>query len=315
MNQKKAAAAEIRRFGYYTPQSNGTIDSVVNATALDSHALAELHKIVSVVFNLQPIIFDFKMLERNYQELIDSIEEYRSQLIKIAQSLVVPISIVTDGLISASQKVNNLLSSASSFLSHTETNLRRIHGKDSSAYTTWDEKRKNIHAASFSYRFLYELRNFAQHRSIPISRINIAGKRVADVGPIDFKVDLLILRDELLNDGYNWKKLQPEIKQQPMEFNLLPLADEYLHGLRQICLDALKLQSNQLTLCGKYFDAWTSTMNMPVGAIPVIYTGVSKSPEDVPPSRFDVLPMEQYQYILREYSQLVKACGDDTPPN
>ena len=309
MSQIKAATTEIRRFGYYIPQSNGTVDFVVNTTVLDGVTLAELHKIVRVVFELQPIIVDFKVVERNYRELIDSAQEYVSQLNKLTPSLMVPISLVMEGLISASQRVNNLLSSASSFLAHTETNLRHIHGKDSSEFTTWDEMRKNIHATSFSYRFLYELRNYAQHRNIPISRINIDSKRLADVGPIAFKVNLLILRDELLGAGYDWKKLKTEIKQQPPEIDLLPLAEEYLHGLCQICLDALKLQSTQLTLCGQYFDAWIGTMNMPVGAIPVVYIGVSDSPENVPSSRYDIIPMEQYQYILREYDQLVKACG------
>jgi hypothetical protein len=88
-----------------------------------------------------------------------------------------------------------------------------------------------------------------------------------------------------------------------------PLAEEYLHGLRQICLAAVKFQSMRLTVCGKYFDAWRSTMNMPVGAIPMVCIGESASPKETPPSRYELIPMEQYQYLLREYDQLIKACG------
>jgi hypothetical protein len=311
LSQHTDPKAEIRRFGYYIPQPNGTIDAVVNAEVLSPDVLSEMHKVVRVVFDLQPIIFAFNVVERNYRELIDSIQEYRSQLIKITPNMAIPSSYVMEGLILASQKINNLLSSASAFLSQTETNLNRLHGKNSSKLTTWNEKRKSIHTASFSYRFLYELRNFAQHRSIPLSRFNIAGKRVADVAMV-FKVDVLILRDELLDNGYDWKKLRHEIKQHPPEIDLLPLAKEYLHGLRQIGLEAVKYQTEQLALCGQYFDAWKSMMHLPAGAIPVVYIGESASPNEVPPSRFDLIPMEQYQYLLSKYEQLVKACGNGT---
>lgn len=308
MGQRIDPKAEIRRFGYYIPQPNGTFDAVVNAEVLSPNTLSEMHKVVRVVFDLQPIIFALNVVERNYSELIDLIQKYRSQLNKITTNMAIPGSFVMDGLILSSQKINNLLSSASAFLAQTETNLGRLHGKVSSELIKWNEKRKSIHANSFSYRFLYELRNFAQHRSIPLSRFNIAGKRVADIEMI-FKIDVLIVRDELLANGYDWKKLRVEIKQQPPEIDLLPLAKEYLHGLRQICLEAVKIQSDQLALCGQYFDAWRSMMHMPVGAIPVVYIGESASPNEVPPSKLELIPMEQYQYLFRKYEQLVKACG------
>jgi hypothetical protein len=161
MNQNTAATTDIRRFGYYIPQPDGTVDSVVCAEVAGADVLAELHEIVSVVFDLQPIIFAFNVIERNHRELVDSIKDYRSQLGHLAPSMLVPISTVMDGLISVSQKVNNFLSSASAFLAQTATELRRVHGKDSPALTTWNKKLSNLHSTYFSYRFLYELRNFA----------------------------------------------------------------------------------------------------------------------------------------------------------
>jgi hypothetical protein len=222
MNRDTSGTIDVRRLGYYIPQRDGTVDFVVHGRVPGAGVLAKLHEIVSVVFNLQPIIFAFDVVERNYRELVDSIEDYRSLLNNLATANVVPISVVMDGIVSAAQKVSNFLSSANAFLAQSETQLRRAHGTDSPELNTWNEKRNNLHATCFSYRFLYELRNFAQHRSLLLSSFNIAGERPSEDPPMVFKTRALILRDGLLGDGYKWKKLRVEIQQQPPEFELLP---------------------------------------------------------------------------------------------
>ncbi len=300
---------EIQRFGYYIPHANGTFDAVVNAEVLSPNILSEMHKVVKVVFDLQPIIFAFNVVENNYRELIESVQGYRSQLNTITSNMSIPSTFVMNGLILASQRINNLLSSASAFLAYAEANLRNLHGKDSLELAAWHKKRQEIHATSFSYRFLYALRNYAQHRSIPLSRFNISGKRVADIEMV-FKVTLLILRDEILNNGYDWKKLRAEIEQQPAEIDLLPIAEKYLNGLRQICLEAMNFHGARLALCGQYFDAWKSAMQMPDGAVPVVYIGESQA-TDLPPSKCYFIPMEQYLFIRHKYEQLVLASGND----
>jgi hypothetical protein len=283
------------------------MDFVVHGKVADADVLAELHEIISVVFNLQPVIFAFDVIERNYRELVDSLDAHRSRLNNLATPNVVPISIVMDGIVLAAQKVSNFLSSASAFLAQTDTQLRCVHGTDSPELNMWNEKRKNLHASYFSYRFLYELRNFAQHRSLPLSNFNISGERSSKDAPMVFKTGASILRDGLLGDGYDWKKLRVEIQQQPPEFELLPLTTEYLHSLRQLCLEAVKLQDVRLAECARYFDAVRRTLKIPVGAVPVIFIGESTSKE-IPPSRFEVIPMEQFAYLLQEYDQLLKAC-------
>lgn len=277
------------------------------AKVANADVLAEFHEISNAVSNLQPIIFAFDVVERNYRELVDSIEGHRTRLNDLAVGNALPILSAMDGIILAIQKVSNFLSSASAFLAQTETQLRRVHGKDSPELNLWNEERKDLHATSFSYRFLYELRNFAQHRSLPLSSFNIAGERASETAPMVFKTRAVLLRDGLLGVGYDWKKLRVEIQQQPPEFELLPLIAEYLHSLRQLCLVAVQLQSARLAECARYFDAVRRTLKTPMGAVPVIFIGESSSKEK-PPSRFEVFPMAQIEYLLREYDRLLKAC-------
>jgi hypothetical protein len=299
----KTITIETRRFGYYIPQQNGTVDISVGVNVPDADVLAELNEIVSVIFKLQPIIFALDMVERNYQEILDSIKHYRSRLEDVEPGLPVDISTAMDGFLSTSQKVTNFLSSTSAFLAQTEMQLRRIHGKGSPELNSWDEKRKNLHAQCFSYRFLYELRNFAQHRNIPFSNLNIAGERPSEDLPMVFKIGVQIFRDGLLDDGYKWGKVQVEIQQQPPVLDLLPITSEYLNCLRRLCLEAVRYQDVQLAECGHYFDVMCRMLKIPDGAVPVLIIG--EPTKTAPPSRYEIIPIEQYKFIIRRLVKLL----------
>lgn len=308
MNQDISTTTDIRRFGYYIPKPGGSFDSVVHNPAVSADVLIELHEVSSVISNLQPIIIAFDIVERNFRELVDSIEEHRSQLNNLATGNAGFIPVGVSGVVLVIQKASNFLSSAGAFLSQTKIQLGRVHGKNSPESETWNNKRKDMHAACFSYRFLYELRNFSQHGGLPLSSLNIAGERASENAPMLFKISTMISRDGLLGTGYKWGKLQIEIQQQPPEFELLPLIAEYFHILCQLCLEALQYQSVQLAGCERYFDAVRRKLNVPVGAVPVIFIGESPS-KGIPPSRLEVLPIGQFEYLLREYDKLLNACA------
>lgn len=163
-----------------------------------------------------------------------------------------------------------------------------------------------MHAACFSYRFLYELRNFSQHRSLPLSSLNINGERATENAPTLFKIRAMLLRDGLIGTRHEWRKLKVEIQQQPPEFELLPLIAEYFHILCQLCLEALQFQNVRLAECASYFDAVRRTQKIPTGAVPVIFIGES-SAKGIPPSRLEVIPIAQFEYLLREYDKLLNA--------
>lgn len=307
MNQDMSATIDVRRFGYYIPKLDGAVDFIVHQAA-SADVLTEFHETCRVISNLQPIIFAFDIVERNYRELVDSVEEYRSQLNNSVTANAGHIPGDVNGVVLVAQKVSNFLSSAGAFLTQTEIQLGSAHGKESPELEMWNTKRKDQHAACFSYRFLYELRNYSQHRSLPFSYLNIAGERITKEAPMLFKISTMILRDGLLGSGHEWKeKLKVEIQKQPPEFELLPLIAEYLHSLRQLCLEAVNLQRARLAECARYFDAMRRTLKIPTGAVPVIFIGESPS-KGIPPSRLEVIPIERFEYLLREYDKLLNMC-------
>jgi hypothetical protein len=285
------------------------MDVVVHGRVASEKNLTEFHEVISVIFKLQPIIFAFNVIERNYQELTDSIQELRSQLDNSLATNAEPISLIMDRNILIIQKISNFLSSATAFLAQTETQLRNVYKKGSPELNAWNEKRHKIHADNFSYFFLYELRNFNQHCSLPFSSLNIAGERVSENASMLFNIKTMVLRDGLFNIGHTWTRTAEKriMEQAAPEFELLPLIPEYFHFLSQLCLDAVQLQSVQLVGCASYFDALHRTLKIPTGAVPVIYIGESTS-KGIPPSRHEIIPMMQFEYLLREYDKLINMC-------
>lgn len=93
----------------------------------------------------------------------------------------------------------NLLSSIRSYLDYTELNINRQHGKESSIWRNFKNRCSGSYDGSFSYRFLYRFRNFAQHCGLPLTRVNFNASE--DKG---YSLDVGVSRDDLLNQGFDW---------------------------------------------------------------------------------------------------------------
>lgn len=303
---------EVKRPGYiYIHHRENKENIVVSNHILSADALKELNKVIGVIFDLQPIIFSLDEVERSFQELINSIKIHELNLNKLGKKKlnVLPILDVLEGKLSISQKITNLLSSASAFLCRTEHQLRCKHGENSEKFKVWKKLTNDIHASSFSYRFMYDLRNFTQHKNFPFNQYGVLGELDPKSNYMIFKVAIIVLRDKFLEaDGRNYMKSSREgIQEQPPEFDLLPFITEYLHHLRRLCLETIWFQNVQLVECLKFLEAITS--KNPEGVMPVIFIGESRS-IDLPPEKFELIPIEELKYILREFDRLINACEE-----
>lgn len=293
-----------RRFGHLIPKPDGTVDILVHSKAASLDVLAELAKITEVIFHLQPVVLSFHAVAMNHEELLSSSETFRARLSAFRGDNMVPMVVLLGGFALLSQKIANFLSSASAFLSQTQTNLSNTYGSTSAEAKAWNAERHRLHEARFSYRFLYELRNYSQHWGLPLSSLNVSGERTTADSSMLFQAKALILRDGLLSVGYKWGKLQMDLLKQPSEFDLLPLCGEYFATLRSLCLSALRLQDLRLAECARYFDTVKRILQIPVGALPIVVLGDPKP--GIPPSRFSVIPMDQFEWLLRHYESMLE---------
>ena len=158
-----------------------------------------------------------EILRLNYSNYIELIQKYLKKY-----KIVLPIitfSQLDDMAINIASYLTNYLSTIHIFLNHSSKYLLKIYGPDSQKFKSFDNARKSFHFNNFSYRFIYELRNFSQHYSIPFHELVLEQKKI---GPKRGRCTLAVLidKDELLYGGYEWKKLESEIKKLPNNFDI-----------------------------------------------------------------------------------------------
>jgi hypothetical protein len=80
----------------------------------------------------------------------------------------------------ANRLILNFLSSVRTFLDHSELHLKRRYGKDSQQVKRYEEICSQQYDGEFSYRFVYQLRNYVQHCGMPVGHFSLSSKLVDD---------------------------------------------------------------------------------------------------------------------------------------
>lgn len=133
----------------------------------------------------------------------------------------------------------NLLSSFRSYLDFMDRTLKKRYGKDSAQLRNFTQICSREYDNNFSYRFLYHLRNYSQHKGYPINHISL-GKRKNpnNQQEVSFHFDLLISRNEIL-DNYDWRILKQEIKSLPERIDVFPLVSSLMDSLMKIQIQVI----------------------------------------------------------------------------
>lgn len=298
-----------RRFGYYIEKNDGTMDFIVIPKALSTEVYTEFISLTQVIFTLQPIVIAYEIAERNFGEIADAQMLFASILNGAKAQVSAAATNAIDGLVHLSQRVTNFLAGASAFLTQCKIRIEHTSGEGSSAFLQWNELRKDEHATKFAYRFLYELRNFSQHRSLPISHFGISGERTTADTPMDFLIDFTLSRDDLLQSGHNWKKeLASEIQTKDCDIALRPLLEDYMQSMRKLCLAALDIHCESLANCARYLSKQQNLSQMPEGGMPAIFVYETNEISS-PPTRHEQIPVQQLNYILARLDRLINSAS------
>ena len=125
------------------------------------------------------------------------------------------------------------------FLEYAERKLKRQYGKDSEQAKNFKQATSEQFDRSFAYRFVYQLRGYAQHINLPINALSLKS------GEFDFleattRHNLLVEvdRDELLNSGYHWRAqdVRPHLRSLPGKFELNTYIEEMMSCLEKVHL-------------------------------------------------------------------------------
>lgn len=171
----------------------------------------------------------------NYKSFNTAFDELSSQCATSAgtvPSMIGGVRIV----LSINRHLLNLLSSLRTFLDHTETCLKRRHGPRSERVTAFKAVTSAAFDSSFSYRFLWQLRNYVQHCGMPVGKMSVHIDFDEESSqPLSQSLELLFSRDALLDNYNNWHRMvKSELEAMPEYFPIRPHVESVKGSLEEI---------------------------------------------------------------------------------
>lgn len=150
----------------------------------------------------------------------------------------------------------NFLSAVRTFLDHTETKLKRHYGSNSHRYKRFKDACSQAYDTNFSYRFLYRLRNFAQHCGLPLGTLTLhSAETPPHSGHVQYSLQVKFNRDELLLERDLWgNQLMKEIEGLPKQFEITPHITETMKCLEKINLTVIEDDLPQLLQSAEYIQ-------------------------------------------------------------
>lgn len=173
----------------------------------------------------------YMIAEWNYQDYCETIDGYRQLDFQRLQALLKGKVLVLD----INRVLLNLLASVRMYLDHTETSIKRRHGDTSQNWNNFKQACSSAYDGLFSYRFLYKLRNYAQHCGLPLSSFTASVREHPErTGEPYHELSFGLERDNALRE-YNWgRQLNQELAQQPGTIEVDQHVYLLMQSIRQI---------------------------------------------------------------------------------
>ena len=119
-------------------------------------------------------------IEEKIDLLLDNYLDFQKEVLSLSLSNNIRSSLndahVEHAIPNLNRKLVNILTAAKLYVDQTCCDLSSGYGKESEIFKQWNQYRQEQHKDSPSYQFMEVLRNYVQHRALPI---NIAGFRQA----------------------------------------------------------------------------------------------------------------------------------------
>jgi hypothetical protein len=193
----------------------------------------------------------FTIVRLNYGDFLRLLDHYFSEY---TQNPQMDWSRVEMTVLNINRHLINFLSAVRMFLDHSETNLKELYGRDSEKARRFENACSDAYDNSFSYRFLYKLRNYAQHCGTPLGQVELGSKLVGthpDV--VQHLFAIRFSRDELLKRYKLWgKSLAEEIRNLPSKFDIVPHVKEMMKHLENINLTRFEDDLPELLQSAKF---------------------------------------------------------------
>jgi len=174
--------------------------------------------------------FHYRLVELNFKQL-QALHQYVSITISLGREFAAANrQKLVESVMGATV---NWLTSMRMFLDHEETRLNRKYGASSTEFAAFKEATRQAYDGEVGYRFAYEFRNYVQHCGLPLNHLVITTP-AAPQPHLKQYTKLLLDRDNLLAEFNNWKRVKADLQAMKPRFEMLPLLDGAMSGIRAI---------------------------------------------------------------------------------
>ncbi|MBI0476935.1 hypothetical protein D9601_16400 [Sphingomonas sp. MA1305] len=262
-----------RRFGWYRPTGGATFDLQILHDPLDEATWFEFRELTRVVEWLRPYIVDWLALTADYETLRAAEQEIAADLSDMLLTGMITTLAGVDANAKAQRRLSNFLGAASAFRDRASTRLAGEFGKNSEQRASFVAATRHWFDASFAYRCLYQLRNYAQHHELPVSFVPIQADREPG-GLMKARVELQLFPAKLAESDRISGKVRVELRSLPnTPMDAVALATNYMKALRSLMALLIGFYVPRLSDMAHYAAALYRTLEIPHDAVPVVWEG------------------------------------------
>ena len=185
----------------------------------------------------------YHFVRLNYYEYTNLLKRYLQEYTETPRTINMPIM-----YFNINRHISNFLSSVRMFLDHNEYKLKKRYGSDSLRVKRFKEACSYAYDNSFSYRFLYKLRDYVQHCGMPLGKLELEAKELSTTSRDIYRsLSVQFDRDVLLSKFAKWgSQLSKEIPKLPRYFEVTPHISEVMKCLEKIFLTLIEEEFPQL---------------------------------------------------------------------
>ncbi|CQQ89156.1 hypothetical protein ACOQH3_002491 [Yersinia enterocolitica] len=208
-------------------------DSIKSFKTITEDEIKDINNDNEIISEFQKNHMLIEYVIRNYNQLI----EYLINIIKsVAESESTDFEYpFQDFYLDINSLLVNYFTSIRTFLDHLDAYIKRSHGEKSEHYLYFKEITSKEFDNTFSYAFIYKLRNYVQHCGMPPISYNVNKQYLNNHTEIQTSLDVFFLRDSLLNEYDGWgAKVKQDLVNQPSSFGLIPIIEEHISSLTTI---------------------------------------------------------------------------------
>ncbi|WP_426960312.1 hypothetical protein [Muricoccus radiodurans] len=264
----------LRRFGYYVPRDDGTVDVSVQDGEFTQELWHEFSEVMRIVVALRPLVISYLALEEDHGEL-RQVEAIIAQSLEGAPNAfgIVP-AMLLPALARAQRHVSNFLGSAATFRDRILKWFATTYRDEPEIVGLPPREFSFAYDRSLAYRIMYNLRNYALHQNVPVSLMPITGTRSRSDGSMAMGVRLLLDTGELCGNPKTKGPVRDELlRLGTSSYEIVPLAAEYMESHARFMRFVLRFHADDLQIAQHYARAVWKGAKLPPRAIPVIWEG------------------------------------------